>query len=154
MTDTLISIGWSDTAAAHARNEAHRQRVRHMWAGERYSHALPTSQSAPGGYPGNAAASDQAAGLTLGSDAGVPLGGGGAALAGPVAVDGPIVPLPLVTEPGVYGFVVVKHRDGAWGPAWWVVHDIALHQEVARYPTVEVSPVGAILRYLREAERS
>lgn len=154
MTDTLVSIGWSDTAATTQRNNEHVQIARRFWAGRTVSDALPTPQPAPGGHPGNAALSHPAAGFDLGGDARIPVGGDGAALAGFAPVETPPVPLLPTAQMGIGGYIVVKHREGVWGPVFWLVHSVSARKEVARYCTAECDGDGAILRYLKEKQQA
>lgn len=82
------------------------------------------------------------------------MGGDGTALAGFAPLEPPPVPLVQTAEMGVGGYIVVKHREGAWGPAWWLVHSVSARKEVARYCTADCDGDGAILRYLTEKNQA
>lgn len=155
MTDTLVSIQWSDTAATERRNAEHVQLARRFWAGREVHDvitALPAPQPAPGGYSGDAAIQDAPAGFASSRDAGIPVGSNGTALAGFAPVGTPPVPLVQTAEMGIGGYIVVMHREGAWGPAWWLVYSVSARKEVARYCTADCDGDGAILRYLQERQ--
>lgn len=109
-------------------------------------------EPAPVGHPGDPAVSveqpAEAARLAVVAAARELRRAGRVALAGPAAVSAPAQP--RITRPGACGFTAEKVTEGPWGPAWWVVRDLATRQEVARYPSYEADGPGAILRYLQE----
>ena len=115
---------------------------------------LPTSQSASGGHPGDAAVPDAPSPLADLRDARKRLRGHGVALAGSAAVtpqpsrETP-PPIPAVI-PTFVSFAAERVSDGPWGPCCWVVSNVVTGMEIARYSTVGLDGPGAILRALQE----
>lgn len=71
-------------------------------------------------------------------------------MAGPVAVTTPRF---RVLDPGPFGYSVGLVSLGVQGPRVWIVTDLAIGQEVARYPVEDVSDgPGAVLRFLQDQQ--
>lgn len=137
-----------------AQNATHVTLARRFWTPtEGFPHALPASQSASGGHPGDAAVPDAPSALADLRDARKRLRGHGVALAGsaPVAQPSRETPPPIpAVIPTFVSFAAERVSDGPWGPCCWVVSNVVTGMEIARYSTVGLDGPGAILRALQE----
>ena len=136
--------------------DQHIVKARRFWTPTEDSHAVPASQSTPGGHPGDAAISDASPSLADLRDARKRLRRLGVAVARPAAVAARprqrhVPPIPAVT-PSFVSYAAERVSDGPWGPSWWVVSNVVTGVEVARYATVGLDGPGAILRYLQEEQ--
>lgn len=145
----------AERAAEDALTDTHKLTARRFWTPKDPAYALPASQSASGGHPGDAAVSDAPPPLADLRVARRRLRGHGSAVAGSAAVapvqplKSPVPPIPAV-NPTFVSFAAERIKQGPWGPCCWVVSNVVTGHEVARYLAHETDGPGAILRALQE----